>query len=345
MPGVDLLRKLYRRLTTPRDHWAHFLTTLDTAALEHDPGRARAAKQALFKRNVTLVELEPHAFCNRTCSFCPNSIIDRLTVKSTFDQSLYESILRDLRAIDYRRVLRFARYSEPMAHEHIYDMVALARRDLPKAEIDIVTNGDYLNPRALARLRDAGLSVLRISVYMRRGVPWSVPSAQDEIRRLGKRIQIAPVWEASTPTTVGAAFPFAGLPILAFSHNFDEIGYDRGRLVDALVDRDYVRTSPCFLVFSNFTVDFNGKVMPCCNLRSDHPLHESFVLGDLADGRHTIFDVYADRAFTEWRRGLVTVGEKEGPCRTCKQKTLDGPALERMATAVQARLRRIGVGL
>ncbi len=342
MPGVELLKKLYRRLVAPRDHWAHFLSSIDRAALEHDPARARKAKQALFKRNVTLVELEPHAFCNRTCSFCPNSTIDRLTVKSTFDRVLYESILRDLRSIDYRYVLRFARYSEPMAHEHIYDMVALARRYLPKAEIDIVTNGDYLKPGAVARLRDAGLSVLRISVYMRRGVPWSVPSARDEIARVGKRIEIEPRWDAATATTVGAVFPFPGLEVVAFSHDFDEIGYDRGQLIEGLVDRQYVRRSPCFLVFSNFTVDFNGKVMPCCNLRSDHPLHEPFVLGDLATGGQTIFDVYAGRGFTDWRRGLVTVGEKDGPCRTCKQKALEGPGLERMATAVEARLRGIG---
>ncbi len=343
MPVASLFRRMYRRLRPRQDHWAHFLSVITKATLEYDPGLAEAGKRALFKRNVTLVELEPHAFCNRTCSFCPNSTIDRLTVKSTLDRALYEAILSDLQSIDYGHVLRFARYSEPMAHEHIYEMVAMARQRLPRANIDVVTNGDYLNPEALKRLRDAGLSVLRISVYMRRGVSWSVSAARDEIERLGKRVQIRPAWNASTPTTVGAVFPYEGMEIVAFSHNFDEIGYDRGQLVEGLVDPKYVRTSPCFLVFSNFTVDFNGKVMPCCNLRSDHPQHAPFVLGDLSARGQSIFDVYANRHFTEWRRGLVTVGEKQYPCRTCKQKALEGPALVQVAKAVESKLREIGV--
>lgn len=342
MRPLVMARMLYRRLRPVRDHWTHFLSILDRRTMEHDPGLDAGAKRALFKRNVDLVELEPHAYCNRTCSFCPNATIDRLTVKTTLDRGLYESILDDLASIGYDRVIRFARYSEPMAHEHIYDLVALARRRLPGATIDIVTNGDFLNPRAVARLREAGLSVLRVSVYMRRGVSWSVEAAHDEITRLGQRIQVTPVWDASTATTVGASFPTPGLPIVAFSHNFDETGYDRGQLIEQLVPREWVRRSPCFLVFSNFTVDFNGTVMPCCNLRSDHPKHAAFAVGDLAR-RSSIFDVYAGAEFTAWRRSLVTVGDKADPCRTCRQKALEGPALERLGRAVDARLREIGV--
>jgi len=342
MRPLAMARMLYRRLRPARDHWTHFLSILDRRTLEHDAGLDAEAKRVLFKRNVDLVELEPHAYCNRTCSFCPNATIDRLTVKTTLDRGLYESILDDLASIGYDRVLRFARYSEPMAHEHIYDLVALARQRLPGATIDIVTNGDYLNPRAVARLREVGLSVLRVSVYMRRGVGWSVEAAHDEITRLGRRIQLAPTWDAPTATTVGASFPTPGLPIVAFSHNFDETGYDRGQLIEQLVPRDWVRRSPCFLVFSNFTVDFNGTVMPCCNLRSDHPKHKAFAVGDLAR-RSSIFDVYASAEFTAWRRSLVTVGDKADPCRTCRQKALEGPALERLGRAVDARLRGIGV--
>lgn len=342
---VATLKQLYRRLVRPRDPWRHFVSTLTRDTLEHDPARDETSRRRLFKQNVTLVELEPHAYCNRTCSFCPNATIDRLTVKTMIDRTLYEAVLDGLASIDYDHVLRFARYSEPMAHDHIYELVALARRRLPRAEIDIVTNGDYLKPEWLNRLREAGLSVLRISVYMRRGVAWSVEAARDEIQRLGRRIGIDPNWTDSTATTVGAEFPYRGMTIVAFSHDFDEIGYDRGGLLPQLTERGWVRRSPCFLVFSNFTVDFNGKVMPCCNLRSDHPRHEALVMGDLAGGRQSIFDVYASRIATEWRRSLATVGEKADPCATCKQKALDGPALDELGRTVDARLRTIGVSL
>lgn len=109
MYAFVLLKKLYRYFVRPQDHWTHFLSILDRQPLEHNTALDHAGKCALFKRNVTLVELEPHAFCNRTCSLCPDSTIDRLTVKTVLDRSLYEVILSDLEAIEYDQVLRFAR--------------------------------------------------------------------------------------------------------------------------------------------------------------------------------------------------------------------------------------------
>src|SRR4029453_13154579 len=78
MDPLTIARRIYRRLRPAQDHWTHFLSILDRRTLEHDAALDAAAKRALFKRNVDLVELEPHAYCNRTCSFCPNATIDRL---------------------------------------------------------------------------------------------------------------------------------------------------------------------------------------------------------------------------------------------------------------------------
>jgi radical SAM protein with 4Fe4S-binding SPASM domain len=128
---------------------------------------------------------------------------------------------------------------------------------------------------------------------------------------------------------------------VAYSHDFDTTGYDRGQLLEALVDPDYVRRAPCSLVFTNFTVDFDGKVMPCCNLRGDHPQHKDFVVGELGASR-SVFDVYASRELAGWRRSLADVSEKDAPCRTCKQKTLEGEALVRLDAALRTKLDAIG---
>jgi radical SAM protein with 4Fe4S-binding SPASM domain len=220
-------------------------------------------------------------------------------------------------------------------------MVAAARLALPRANIDIVTNGDYLKPESLTRLRTAGLSVLRISVYLKDGERWSLARAREEMERLGRRIGIVPAFHADTVDTVGASFAFDGLEIAAWSHDFDRIGYDRGESVAALFDKSYVRQAPCTLVFTNFTVDFDGKVMPCCNLRGDHPEHRGHLLGDLSKGE-SIFDVYASPGFAGWRKSLAGVGEKASPCRSCKQKAAEGAELERLRISLDRKLRSIG---
>jgi radical SAM protein with 4Fe4S-binding SPASM domain len=340
MSAVALLRRLYRRLRPAPDRWDDFLASVDRGSLGLQALDARD-KRVLFKRNVRLVELEPHAYCNRICSFCPNATIDRRGVKTRMDAGVFARVLDELASIGFTGVLRFARYSEPMADEHIFEMITAARRALPSANIDVVTNGDYLKPETLPRLREAGLSVLRISVYLRDGAPWTAAAAREEMERLGRRIGIAPSFHSDTRDTVGATFPFQGLEVDAWSHDFDLIGYDRGESLPALVDTDYVRRSPCSMVFSNFTVDFDGKVMPCCNLRSDHPAHQGFVLGDLSRGE-SIFDVYASPAFAGWRKSLAGVGEKAFPCRSCKQKAVEGEALVRLDEALGRKLRALG---
>ena len=303
------LRRFARRISRIRrrpldDRWLAFAQSLSRVALTHDPERSPGAKRALFKRNVRMVELEPHAYCNRTCSFSPNSTIDRRTPTTRLDAGLFNRILGELHEIDYDGVVRFARYSEPMADDHIYDLVREKRRRLPKTVIDIVTNGDYLTPGALEKLRDDGLSILRISVYLPERTPWSSDAATEELARIGKRIES----------------------------------------VGNLIDRDYVRHSPCPLVFSNFTLDFDGKLMPCCNLRGDHPGHSDFVLDDLSRGTVSIFDTYSNASWTGWRRSVAGVGAKDFPCRTCKQRALDGPPLESLERVVTERLREIEPG-
>ena len=60
--------------------------------------------------------------------------------------------------------------------------------------------------------------------------------------------------------------------------------------------------------------------------RSDHPKHAAFAVGDHARGPR-IFDVYGGAQLTVWRRSLAAAGEKADPCRTCRQKALEGPKI------------------
>jgi hypothetical protein len=56
------------------------------------------------------------------------------------DSELYRRILQDFASIDYAGVLRFARYSDPMAKEAIFALISQALRALPRARIGIQTS-------------------------------------------------------------------------------------------------------------------------------------------------------------------------------------------------------------
>jgi hypothetical protein len=78
---------------------------------------------------------------------------------------------------------------------------------------------------------------------------------------------------------------------------------------------DYQRTATCFSPLHSVTIDYTGKCMLCCQVRSDSPAHKDAVIGDLNQPGYTLFHFYRDLAGA--RKGLSEPGPKLGVCRTC----------------------------
>ena len=79
----------------------------------------------------------------------------------------------------------------------------------------------------------------------------------------------------------------------------------------------YKRTSWCPTVFTDVYIDWNGKVVPCCNIRSDAPEHGGYVVDDLSAGS-SIFHAYAASRLVDWRRSLFNFDPKSAPCDSCR---------------------------
>ena len=74
-------------------------------------------------------------------------------------------IFSELSELKYKGMVIYSGYVEPLLHKRIYQNIAQARKFLPEAQIEIITNGDVLNKDRLRKLFEAGLSTLLISVY------------------------------------------------------------------------------------------------------------------------------------------------------------------------------------
>ena len=136
-----------------------------------------------------MVEFEPHAYCNRLCPFFPNVFLDRLKDSALMDIDTYRHAIGELEEIEFEQTIRFARYCEPLACKDICLYVSIARQALPRANIDIITNGDYLNQDLLARLAEVDLSKLNISVYPK-GYLWDHDNAFDQLRKICKNADL-----------------------------------------------------------------------------------------------------------------------------------------------------------
>jgi hypothetical protein len=271
---------------------------------------------ALFKSSVSMVEIEVFSYCNRLCWFCPNKDGSRIGENQFMDEALYIALIDQLASIGYDKTITYSRYNEPLADEIILDRVRAARERLPFANLHANTNGDYLDLAYLGRLRDAGLTSLNIQVYLKNFERFDDTKVRAKAAQMIAKLGLPAVPTRDEPGEwLEYAIPFEGVSIRLYARNFDTTGTSRGDTVD--IAPDYRRTSPCLMPFWSVYVDYDGSMVPCCNVRSDIPHHKSAVITRLRPG-DSLFEAYAGRTLASWRRALMSFKEKEGVCLSCR---------------------------
>src|SRR5262245_60456183 len=110
----------------------------------------------LFRKRVEIIEVETTSYCNRTCSFCPNSFLDRITEKRSMPEFVWKTILDGLREVRFDGSFVWSRYSEPLSERRIVERIREVRNAAPQCQIGINSNGDFLGDEYLKELEDAG---------------------------------------------------------------------------------------------------------------------------------------------------------------------------------------------
>lgn len=95
-------------------------------------------------KNLRLVEVEIHSYCNRQCSFCPNSYIDRHSFVKELDEEIYISLLKQLKKGGFKGKISYSRYNEPFSQPLLFmKRILQAKTILPGIKLVTNTNGDY----------------------------------------------------------------------------------------------------------------------------------------------------------------------------------------------------------
>ena len=320
--------------------WKKWIDSLSHETLADLTNGPPEIKRRVFKAHVRRVEIETHAKCNRICSFCPNVRADRRLDQTIMDNAVLDSVFHELGSIDYTAQIVVARYSEPLANRpYLYQCLAQARAAVPRAELCITTNTDYLTPAVLDKLCELGLNRLYMSLYLRDRERWSIELARTYTERLQKKLGIRPLSVTESPTTVLATYTYKGLYLSSTCHNWQTYGTDRGGSLTQYQSEP--RVGPCRDPFETFVIDYNGSVVPCCAVRSDLPEHRKLVAGNLSNAGASIFDIYAGQ-LSSWRRVLVGFGPKEVPCATCRHRDLTADLVPAISKHLERRLHKIG---
>jgi hypothetical protein len=299
----------------------------------------------LFREYVELVEFETTSYCNRTCSFCPNSFIDRLSEKLTMPESTWQTILDGLREIDYKGTIVWSRYSEPLSERRIPERIREVRRAAPGCRICINSNGDYLDAEYLCELEEAGLDRLWVDIYFPDEEVYNPETARKYHDKFLKRIH-RPCAEIKALPELSYKIHSEKMEIVTHVRNVAAMKAmdlsDRGGLIQ--IARETFRDAPCYAPFKHLVLDWDGSIILCCQLRSDSPAHHSGVVGKIGVDNVGLVDAYVRLA--EWRASLRTYGQKKGPCAACNVSEYDSTlltrSLSRFLTNINSPLRSVG---
>lgn len=295
----------------------HFIDSLD----------ASTAAQ-LFKASVCNVEISISSFCNRACPYCPNALIDRKSTRNFIDDAVITSILNQLCSIQYEGRIAIHRYNEPLADkDYAIRRIQEIRSFLPAATLAVVTNGDYLTKKFVHELRDSGVSHIIASSHALENdsTPEALLRRQDEgLHRLGLPFTYLQNREEGryAVVDVGEGMIMQWNAINYYHRNADGVStmLDRGQSLP--FETHYSRTDPCPSPFTELQVEWDGKVLPCCNIHSDLPVHEKYVLGQI-DAETNIFLVWTNPNFVAWRKELFSYKLKSSPCTACHYSCMD----------------------
>lgn len=123
--------------------------------------------------NPYSVKIELARGCTRRCDFCTLSTIDwRDDAWQFIKVELFEVIVKDLATWTPKVRLELDERGEPSFHPHLLEILARARQHMPKAQINMISNGDMVqkkNPEAFVNwvqsLFAAGMNVLVFDCY------------------------------------------------------------------------------------------------------------------------------------------------------------------------------------
>tara|TARA_Y100001968_G_scaffold329989_1_gene380637 strand:+ start:177 stop:1175 length:999 start_codon:yes stop_codon:yes gene_type:complete len=293
------------------EFWDFYLNDLDSIELLKFNVKKKD-KIRIFKKFVTVINLELSSFCNRKCVYCPVSNLEKKT-KEYISNDIFNLLMAQLKHIKFSGIITMNLFNEPLSNpDYFVDRLHKIKIACPSSYVRINTNGDYLNEVILNRIRKAGINEILLTLHTVKGEEYS-----DDLqkKKLLKKIdslgltKFADLKRVEKNKNITFECILDKLRILLVSNNWSLYGVDRGGTIDRLSIQ--MRDAPCLVPFREVTIDYRGFVLWCYNIFRD----ETYSFSNISD--EEIVDIYFKKSYVNLRRKLITYSKKESICRTC----------------------------
>jgi len=260
---------------------------------------------------IKLIEIEVYNYCNRRCSFCPNSKVSSRQNKQEvkrLDFNSFSKFIDQLKQIDYSETISFSRYNEPLAFLDETSKYVSYVRDNLKCKIVSNTNGDYLNRDSIELFDE-----LTIMDYANKGQQWWKNKLESMEAELDVNSSNDEFLFFRTKKNKDA------LVFLNFKSNATI--EDRGGIIKTnfikFKNGGKSRERPCYEPQKFLGIDYNGSVMVCCNMNSD--FHEDYSIGNIN------YNTLDEIVNSSKRKNIIEIMSSDNhnkylePCKNCQK--------------------------
>jgi len=268
-------------------------------------------QKVLKKLLPNFIELETSTYCNRKCSWCPNSKYKRGQLKEFIDFNLFTKIIDDLAKIDYDGQLALHNYNEPLLDPNLYKYLKIIRIKIPKAKIVIFTNGDYLTKNVFKKLEKNGVFSICISLHGAIGNDNYKKLLFDNLKKIGKEH-----YKLKDISDVFGRKYKIDLPDIEIIYYIPDpkMMTSRGGIIKNLVKNN--KNSFCFLPFSSSAIDYSGNMKICCEIYPENNLHKKIgLIGSLK--KNSFSDLWFSNKYNLLRKNFLLKNISNPICSQC----------------------------
>ena len=201
----------------------------------------------------------------------------------------------ELATYKYSGIFLFSGFVEPMVDKNIYNLISIVRKNLPKAKIEMVTNGDALNQQRVKKLFDSGLVTLLVSIYDGKKEADNMEELLKDSGLDGEQYKVRHRYLPESESF--------GITLTNRSGMMDNAEYRIPSLKEALKRN-------CHYPHYSFFMDYTGEVLIC-----SHDWGKKLVIGNLKND--SFINLWLDQKFMQARKKLLNSDRNFDPCNKC----------------------------
>ena len=244
------------------------------------------------------IEISDSGTCNRSCTFCPRSDPTYKDVPEFISEKLHHKIFKELSELKYKGLIIYSGFNEPLLNKNVYKNISSARKYIPDAKIELITNGDVLNASRLKKLFESGLNTILISVY---------DGPEDMIKF--KNMCLSVGLNEKQHVIRNRYLP----PEQDFGITISNRGGMMKNAVHSISSLKNSLKQKCNYPSYTFFIDYNGDVLMC-----SHDWGKKNILGNLY--KESIAEIWTSNKSAQARKSLINGNRNFSPCDVCDVK-------------------------